>query len=343
MHATTYVIDTPMLPRIPPSIGIQYPLPEELGTCVVIHEFLSPAECADLVLASERRGFRSAESDYPPSYRNNDRQVMDDETIAEWLYDRLREKAAQAGLESRIVGDQTAWHLVGLNERIRFCRYRPGQQFRIHQDGVHHRGADCRSRLTFMIYLADGDTFEGGDTLFYASSQALDASGREAEVIARLRPRAGSLILFDHAIWHAGDTVTRGIKHILRSDLLYVRSPSPTPTAVAQPFAPGHDGYVWTVARLSNGRIATGGRDGAIRLWNEEGSLQSVLTGHRKSVLGITEVRPGRLVSVSRDRSLRIWDLETQSCVRSVSAHGAAILALATDGDGRLITGGADH
>lgn len=158
-----------------------------------------------------------------------------------------------------------------------------------------------------------------------------------------MRPRVGSLILFDHAIWHAGDTVTRGIKHILRSDLLYLRSPLPKPTASAKPFAPGHDGYVWTIARLSNGHVVTGGRDGAIRLWNEEGSLRSVLTGHRQSVLGIAEVRPGRLASVSRDRSLRIWDLAIQSCVRSVDAHGAAILALATDADGRLITGSADH
>ena len=309
----------------------------------MIHEFLSPDECAEFILASEGRGFRSAESDYPPSYRNNDRQVIDDDEVAKRLHARLREKATQAGLEACIVGDETAWHLVGLNERIRFCRYRPGQQFRIHQDGVHHRGADCRSRLTFMIYLSDGATFEGGDTLFYASAQALDASGSAAEVIARLRPRVGSLIVFDHAIWHAGDTLTRGMKYILRSDLLYLRSPLPTPTALAKPFAPSHEGYVWTIARLSNGRLATGGRDGAIRLWNEEGSLRSVLTGHRQSVLGIAEVHPGRLASVSRDRTLRIWDLATQSFVRSVDAHAAAILALATDGDHRLITGGVDH
>src|SRR4051794_34600316 len=33
----------------------------------------------------------------------------------------------------------------------------------------------------------------------------------------------GSLILFDHGIWHAGETVTAGTKYIMRSDVLFRR------------------------------------------------------------------------------------------------------------------------
>jgi WD40 repeat protein len=343
MNASFISVDFSHAQRNASLPDVEYPLPPHLGTCVVIHGFLSPDECVSYITAGEQRGFRSAESDYPPSYRNNDRHVVDDDGFAKALLDRLREKTTQLGLQDLIGRDQAPWRLVGLNERIRICRYRPGQQFRIHQDGVHHRGVNCQSRLTFMIYLTEGASFEGGDTLFYAGAQPEGESGNQSAVIARLRPRAGSLILFDHAIWHAGDTVKRGVKHILRSDLIYRRAPSRAPLPETRPFTPGHDGYVWTIAKLSDARIASGGRDGTIRTWDGEGNLRSTLRGHRQSVLGLAEVRPGLIASVSRDRSLRFWDLETRTCVRSVIAHDSAVLSLSHDGENGLVTGGADH
>ena len=322
---------------------VEYPLPPEFGTCVVIHGFLSPAECSEFVAASDDRGFRSAQSDYPPSYRNNDRQVVDDEVLAAWLFQRLAQVATKRGVADCMTRDQEPWCLVGLNERIRICRYRAGQRFHIHQDGVHHRGANCQSRLTFMIYLTDGDAFEGGDTLFYPADPLAKEDMNGPEVVARLRPRAGSLILFDHGIWHAGETVTRGVKHILRSDLIYRRAPSPEPLHATLPFIPAHDGYVWTIAALSDAQVASGGRDGTIRIWNCDGTLQRLLRGHQQSVLGLAELRPGLIASVSRDRTLRFWDLETGTCKRSVEAHTAAALAIARIDENMLITAGADH
>src|SRR5262249_10854021 len=131
-------------------LKVERPLPPELGTCLLIHGFLSPSECADLIARAEHCGFVSANADYPPSYRNNERQVDDDPEFAKALFERLQQ-LVPGSIEDHVEG--VTWHLKALNERIRWCRYGPGQRFNIHQDGVHYRGPHCRSRLTFMVYL----------------------------------------------------------------------------------------------------------------------------------------------------------------------------------------------
>jgi predicted 2-oxoglutarate/Fe(II)-dependent dioxygenase YbiX len=307
------------------------PLPADAGFCVVIPGFLSAPECRQHIATSEARGFVGAGSDYPPSYRNNERQVLDDPQLAQHLLRRLLQHTPPT---LQHAGEP--WALHSVNERFRLCRYRAGQQFNIHQDGVHHRGEGLQSRLTFMVYLTDGDDFEGGDTLFYSAGPA----GR-AQVIGRVRPRAGSLILFDHSLWHAGAVVTRGVKHILRSDVLYQRQAS-TEATTPQAFQPGHAGYVWTLAQLGSGLLASGGRDAVIRLWRDDGAAAGSLHGHRQSVLGLAALTDGQLASVSRDRSLRWWDVRSRRCTRVVAAHDASTLAVAALPDDSLATGGAD-
>jgi predicted 2-oxoglutarate/Fe(II)-dependent dioxygenase YbiX len=314
---------------------IEQPLPRELGTCALIPDFLSRAECNALIRAAEGRGFSSAEMDYPPSYRNNERQVLTDQQLAARLQCRLSE-ALSGGIERLLSSDLTPnWRLESINERFRLCRYQSGQRFHIHQDGVHHRGPNCRSMLTFMVYLADGDDFDGGDTLFYAAGPRAGEGG--SNLVARVRPRAGSLIVFDHSIWHAGEEVTRGVKYVLRSDILFRRT-SEAPAPVSH-----HQGYIWTLVELDDGRVASGGRDGSIRIWHDDGELDGTLIGHNQSVLGLVEVHPGVIASISRDRTLRHWDIAEQRCIRSVTAHTAAILSIARTSEQTVATGSADH
>lgn len=317
--------------------SIEHPLPRTLGACVLIRDFLSRTECHSLIAQAESRGFASAELDYPPSYRNNDRQVLDDRALANRLLQRLK-GFFRDGKHSLLPAEQDdEWQLQGINERLRLCKYRENQQFRVHQDGVHHRGPDYRSMLTFMVYLTDGSEFDGGDTLFYAAGPSQGES--ERQVIARVRPAAGSLILFDHGIWHAGAVVTRGTKYILRSDLLFRRSGH----AATQGAPTHHQGYIWTLAALGDGRLASGGRDGRIRLWHPGGQTAGVLHGHEQSVLGLVESGAGTLASISRDRALRFWDTSAGRCLRSVAAHDAAALSITRLSGGWLATGGADH
>lgn len=330
-------------PRQDAPAGARYPLANDQPFCTVIPNFLTQSECRELIALSEARGYAGAASDYPPSYRNNERQVIDDSGLARTMLRRLQ-GIAPATLDrgdDNHPGSTSHWNLDCVNERFRFCRYRPGQQFNIHQDGVHHRRDGRQSCLTFMVYLTDASEFAGGDTVFYSDGPGENKLGEGPRIVGRVSPQAGSLILFDHRLWHAGEVVTNGVKHIMRSDILYRRSSIEPPT-LAGPFQPNHHGYVWTLARLDEGTFASAGRDTTIRIWSNSGAPLRQLNGHGQSVLGLAVLEGKRLASVSRDRSMRIWDVESGECERVVPTHAGAVLTVATLSDGKIVTGGAD-
>ena len=321
------------------SATLEHPLAPALGYCTVVPEFLTPQECRELIALAETKGFHGASTDYPPTYRSNDRLVYDDESLSMRLFKRLRGFAPEV-LESHGDRGSETWRLDGVNERLRFCRYAPHQQFNIHQDGVHHRGFNRRSLLTFMVYLTDGTDFSGGDTEFFSDGpRAARAGSAQPEVVARIRPKIGTLILFDHRIWHAGAKVTSGTKYILRSDVLYRSDDAPPGEGAQQQ----HQGYIWTLARLGSDSFASGGRDCSIRISNRAFEPAGVLIGHTNSVLGLAPLDAARLASVSRDRTLRIWDVPTARCTNTVVAHDAAVLTVVKLDDHRIATGAADH
>ncbi len=172
-------------------------------------------------------------------------------------------------------------------------------------------------------------------------------------VIARFRARAGSLIWFDHKLWHAGELVSTGVRHIMRCGVLYKRRKRAAVDVTPQrAFTPSHQGYVWTLCAIQlndvaapKRGIASGGRDQVIRIWDAQGTPLQVLRGHTQSVLGVAVLRGGKLASVSRDRSLKIWNLSTQLCEVSVAAHESAVLSVCASARNRaqtVVTGGAD-
>lgn len=292
------------------------PLDAAQLTCVVVEDLLSPAECERLIGQLEAAGIGATGAHYPPSYRDNDRVVLDSPELAAQLYPRLIEHAPaeQADPEGR-------WVRTRLNPRFRCCRYRDGQRFTIHRDGVHHDKDDAseHSRLTFMIYLNDGEEFLGGATRYYT-----DRSG--SKLLRSVRPRRGACIIFDHALWHDGEAVTRGTKYVLRSDVMYRRI-----DASATGPIPHHHGYIWTLARLLDGTLASGGRDQTVRIWSSAlaPAPVQVLRGHQSSVSCLTEAC-GKLWSGDRQGTLRSWQRSQQGWQQAsaFSAHRGAVLSL---------------
>jgi predicted 2-oxoglutarate/Fe(II)-dependent dioxygenase YbiX len=300
---------------------------------VVLPAFLSRAACAQLIAAAEARGFQHAGDDYPASYRDNDRQVHDSVQESQALYAQLAKRAP--GLLDRLA-TSPSYRPESLNPRLRYCRYRAGQQFRIHRDGVWHVDDARASQLTFLLYLTDADAKTGGDTLFYAGPPT--AAGAP-KVVARIRPEAGTLVLFDHRLWHAGAPIRSGSKYVLRSDGLYKRSVRPPEAPQAEA---AHRGYVWSLLSLSDGGFASAGRDASVRLWSSAGEPLRLLSGHRQSVLGLALLDAQRLVSVSRDRSLKVWCADTGRMLHDVPAHGSAVLSVCALGPTGIVTGAAD-
>lgn len=129
--------------------------------------------------------------------RNNDRAFLDDAARASELWQRIANDVPP------IV---EGWKAVGLNERMRFYRYDPGQRFKWHGDGCVRRANGEQSFLTFMVYL--NDDFTGGETAFRG---------------LRVGPRKGMALLFCHWLKHMGDEVRDGRKYVLRSDVMYAR------------------------------------------------------------------------------------------------------------------------
>lgn len=128
--------------------------------------------------------------------RNNERLIVDDHGWAANLWARV------SGVFEQILPGA-----VGVNERFRFYRYRPGQYFKDHFDGAFHRPATFeRSVYTLMLYLSDVE--EGGHTRFY-----------DAELT--VAPMTGMACAFVHQQLHAGETVVRGLKWVLRTDVMF--------------------------------------------------------------------------------------------------------------------------
>ena len=151
---------------------------------VEIGDFLTPTRCDALIAHAEAIGFEEATVHTGAGHvldkqtRNNDRVTSDDTALAAELWELAREH-----LPARFKGRDA----VGLNERLRYYRYDPGQKFDWHQDGYYERENGERSQYTFMVYLNDG--FEGGGTSF------ADDYGRLLPAPFTVVPQKGTVLL----------------------------------------------------------------------------------------------------------------------------------------------------
>lgn len=107
----------------------------------------------------------------------------------------------------------------------------------------------------------------------------------------------------------------------------------------------GHEAAVNTAIFVSGGRIASGGDDFDVIVW-EAGSGRPLhrLEGHRGKVMGLAASPDGtRLLSASWDGSLRLWDLATGAEVLRRDDHEGAVSAVAFSPNGRhAYSAGAD-
>lgn len=180
-----------------------------LGDAVfTVHDLCAPDECAGLLRLAHDIGFTAAPITtlrgfvMAPEIRNNTRVIVDDEARARELWQRLA---------PFVPARSDGWRPVGLNERFRFYRYEPGQYFRWHHDGPFIRSHHERSLRTVMVYL--DHEFTGGATEFE----------RNRGDIVSVTPERGMALVFDHPLVHQGAPVQRGVKHVLRSDIMYRR------------------------------------------------------------------------------------------------------------------------
>jgi len=198
----------------------------------VLRGFLSPAECAEMVAESERRGYEPALLNtgrgqiLDTSTRNSQRNIMDSEEAAGSLFERLRPHLPET-LDGR--------RCTGLNGRLRFLRYDPGEYFAPHYDGCYSTpdGAEA-SMLTVMLYLnaGGGADFTGGETNFL---HRWDQSPEKGTAVV---PGVGDVLVFTHNILHEGAAVEKGRKYAVRTDVMFESTQQRFMARAAQPRQP---------------------------------------------------------------------------------------------------------
>jgi prolyl 4-hydroxylase len=168
-----------------------------------ISNALTVDECGEMIRLASEKGFDAATINtwsgprLDRDTRSNDRVIVDDFDLTQRIWTRIEEfiPRVKMGRQSR-----------GLNERIRFYRYMPGQRFSWHADAPFSRENGELSLLTFMIYL--NEEYKGGATKF----ESLQIEGKR-----------GMALVFEHGLIHEGAEVTEGVKYVLRSDVMYGR------------------------------------------------------------------------------------------------------------------------
>ncbi len=194
---------------------------------------LSREECESIVKLTEGLGYLpDAAVSLPRSVRHNDNVtwVADQQTVDQlWL----RCEPLLADLEHQHFGKPA----VGLNARFRFYRYSVGDYFKPHTDGAWPGSAviddqlitdaygDRYSQLSFVLFLSDG--FDGGRTEFFVDRDQPQQPARDpnrAKIVQVATP-IGAAICFPHGLHplhclHSSETITRGTKYIVRTDIL---------------------------------------------------------------------------------------------------------------------------
>lgn len=218
----------------------QTALPEYSNAyAVVLDNVLTPLECAQLVAAAEAHNngtwdlalLRSGQATMrlATEIRNSERILWDDADIVARLWARVAPHVPElqtitnqpdvTGRRPVIVGE--IWDVMGLNERMRFLRYGPGEYFRTHRDGAYERpesGGKERTMFTLQLYLNEADEenpLVGGATTFHDSI-------RQSEREHHVHPKCGRVLIFQHRdLLHSGQEVEKGIKLTLRTDLFF--------------------------------------------------------------------------------------------------------------------------
>ena len=112
-------------------------------------------------------------------------------------------------------------------------------------------------------------------------------------------------------------------------------------------------GHAWSLALLSDGRLAAGYLEPAvIRVWDvKRRACDVVISGHIGLVRSLAALPDGRLLSGSYDRTFKVWDERVLSvrggaaadtCAATLVGHTAEVMALAVLPDRRVVSGSHD-
>lgn len=209
-------------------IGIKQMKVEDLKIpdkfAITIDNVFSKDECDKLIELAEGNDFTFASVSVGGSQRevkeirNNTRWMNDDSRLAAHFFDKIKE-FLPIEWEGRKVSC--------LNERLRFLKYEQGEYFKPHYDGEYERDDFSeKSFITVQIYLNGDDGLKGGETTFFGSGKDQISAVYEFPT-RKVKPSPGKVLIFEHEILHEGSCIDKGVKYVIRTDVMYKRKEGP--------------------------------------------------------------------------------------------------------------------
>ena len=140
---------------------------------------------------------------------------MKDDTLTDWWQEGMQRK----------------WSPYAISPMWRFMKYEKGGKHYAHYDaGFIYPSSEYRTLQSVVIYLTDSNN--GGATRFIRDNQTTSVWERnhldwtrevkEEEVIARVYPKEGSILVFDHRMCHDVEEYTGETSRIIvRTDIIY--------------------------------------------------------------------------------------------------------------------------
>jgi len=178
----------------------------------MLYNVYTQEECEKMIADTEKIGYIPAVVNtgpgrevYLPDYRKGGRCLVDSFEYAEDMWSRIKDF---------IPPKMGKREVLAINERFRFLRYDPGDFFKPHMDGSYRNEKGDRTCLTIQLYLNEG--FKGGATTFLKGIDKGQLKG-DVEIV----PKTGSILIFQHDIYHEGSLLEDGIKYTVRTDILY--------------------------------------------------------------------------------------------------------------------------
>jgi len=192
---------------------------------VVIDGLFTKKECEELITQTEAIGYSEALVGKGQvrvvEARNNWRCIVDDVEKAKWIYERVRPYVPTEWLGKKP---------VGLNERLRFLKYHPGEYFKPHNDGIYVRDDNSQaSFVTVHLYLNEIPEGWGGETTFTTENMNYGRHRRRKDgtrdnaqggvQTMPVRPVTGPCSALAQP--HEGSTLLKGVKYTMRTDVVY--------------------------------------------------------------------------------------------------------------------------
>eukprot|EP00804_Cyclotella_cryptica_P029325 CCRYP_018034-RC/>CCRYP_018034-RC protein AED:0.08 eAED:0.08 QI:753/0.75/0.6/1/0.5/0.2/5/0/609 len=207
------------------------PVAFEAKLAVMISDALSPEECAELIQRAKDQSYddvliRQDGMKASQHVAKCSRAIVKDFDLAEELFQRimdalenipeLAEKFVDAPWMKKKV--DTPLRATGVNDNLHFLRFGVGESIAPLRDSTVTRGNET-SCVTMHVYL--NDNFKGGVTSFKGDRRYFD-----------IKPKMGSILIFDQDLRHEECEVTKGKRYFMRTDVMY--SPRPVIESTAQ-------------------------------------------------------------------------------------------------------------